>query len=478
MNESGLTANDIHSVEMIGEGSRIPAVIELSQEVFGQERGSRTLNSAEACARGCSLMAAMILPHFHVASFQIEECNPYPVDVSWSLLDNSMKTKTLFPGKSNYPSVKSMTFDKRKEPMQVAVSYNQPELLVEGIPHFLSRYQIDVPEPKHEKFGLKLRVKVDQNCIPGLDTAELVEEYQEEKKIPVKAAPPPKTEKKEGEEDAKEEKQEAPEQTFETKLVTKTQSTQINFKWEQHGLSNSQIEELKKVEDGQYEWDNKILALKEMKNNLESYVYEQRNSLDTYGDKAPYIKESEKPYIQTLNDTESWLYGDGENATKEQYEDKLTQLRTVGEVIHVRYVFHDLYSAKKERLSQFLQESLSQATSIPDDSHITKEEKEALIKLLMETQEWFNNTTQAQDALPKNEDPVCDINEFDTKLQAAEALAHKTLNKPKPKPKTPPKEEKKEGEEDAKMEEPSEESAPKPEGEANSEQQDVEMEQK
>ena len=70
----------------------------------------------------------------------------------------------------------------------------------------------------------------------------------------------------------------------------------------------------------------------------------------------------------------------------------------------------------------------------------------------METQEWFNNTTQAQDALPKNEDPVCDINEFDTKLQAAEALAHKTLNKPKPKPKTPPKEEKKEGEEDAKME--------------------------
>lgn len=206
MNESGLTANDIHSVEMIGEGSRIPAVIELSQEVFGQERGSRTLNSAEACARGCSLMAAMILPHFHVASFQIEECNPYPVDVSWSLLDNSMKTKTLFPGKSNYPSVKSMTFDKRKEPMQVAVSYNQPELLVEGIPHFLSRYQIDVPEPKHEKFGLKLRVKVDQNCIPGLDTAELVEEYQEEKKIPVKAAPPPKTEKKEGEEDAKEEK--------------------------------------------------------------------------------------------------------------------------------------------------------------------------------------------------------------------------------------------------------------------------------
>ena len=34
LQESGLTTNDIHSVEMVGEGSRIPAVIELAKEVF------------------------------------------------------------------------------------------------------------------------------------------------------------------------------------------------------------------------------------------------------------------------------------------------------------------------------------------------------------------------------------------------------------------------------------------------------------
>ena len=62
-------------------------------------------------ARGCSLTAAMILPHFHVSNFQIEECNNMPVDVSWSIHDNKMKTKTLFPIKNNFPSIKSMTFD-------------------------------------------------------------------------------------------------------------------------------------------------------------------------------------------------------------------------------------------------------------------------------------------------------------------------------------------------------------------------------
>lgn len=40
---------------------------------------------------------------------------------------------------------------------------------------------------------------MDQNQIPSLDTAELIEEYKEEKKIPVKPAPAPVKEAKEGE---------------------------------------------------------------------------------------------------------------------------------------------------------------------------------------------------------------------------------------------------------------------------------------
>ena len=143
----------------------------------------------------------MILPHFHTSNFEVEESNSIPIDISWSLSEaGQTKSKNLFPLKSNFPTVKSMTFDNRVEPMNLSIFYPEatPELCI-GIPNHLARYQIEVPKPQHEKFSLKLRIKLDQNEIPSLDTAELIEEYKEEKKIPIKAAPVPVKEVKEGE---------------------------------------------------------------------------------------------------------------------------------------------------------------------------------------------------------------------------------------------------------------------------------------
>lgn len=52
---SGIKKEDIHSIEMVGEGTRIPIIQETSKSVFGQDRVCRTLNSSEAVARGCAL---------------------------------------------------------------------------------------------------------------------------------------------------------------------------------------------------------------------------------------------------------------------------------------------------------------------------------------------------------------------------------------------------------------------------------------
>jgi hypothetical protein len=41
-----------------------------------------------------------------------------------------------------------------------------------------------------------------------------------------------------------------------------------------------------------YKDDLKIVELKEMKNQLETYVYDNRAYLDTYGDRAVYLEES------------------------------------------------------------------------------------------------------------------------------------------------------------------------------------------
>ena len=57
---------NIHNIEMVGGGTRIPAFIQIIKQTFGIDP-SRTLNSSESVARGCALMAAIKSPLFRVA---------------------------------------------------------------------------------------------------------------------------------------------------------------------------------------------------------------------------------------------------------------------------------------------------------------------------------------------------------------------------------------------------------------------------
>ena len=68
---------------MVGEASRIPIIIERCKEVFGVEQVSRTLNSLDCVARGCSLQAAMLSPLFKVADYEVQEFNSLPVSISY-----------------------------------------------------------------------------------------------------------------------------------------------------------------------------------------------------------------------------------------------------------------------------------------------------------------------------------------------------------------------------------------------------------
>eukprot|EP00829_Urostomides_striatus_P021897 TRINITY_DN998_c0_g2_i1.p1 TRINITY_DN998_c0_g2~~TRINITY_DN998_c0_g2_i1.p1 ORF type:complete len:383 (+),score=49.85 TRINITY_DN998_c0_g2_i1:52-1200(+) len=59
MAESKLKNEDIHSIELVGEASRIPIVIESVQKCIGAPT-SRTMNSADCIARGCAIQLSLI----------------------------------------------------------------------------------------------------------------------------------------------------------------------------------------------------------------------------------------------------------------------------------------------------------------------------------------------------------------------------------------------------------------------------------
>ena len=71
LSEAGLTVDNIHAVEVIGSGSRVPAIIRILTEFFGKEP-RRTMNASECVAKGCALQCAILSPTFKVREFQVK----------------------------------------------------------------------------------------------------------------------------------------------------------------------------------------------------------------------------------------------------------------------------------------------------------------------------------------------------------------------------------------------------------------------
>lgn len=71
LSEAGLAAGDIYAVEVVGSGSRVPAIMKILTEFFGKEP-RRTMNASECVAKGCALECAILSPTFKVREFQVK----------------------------------------------------------------------------------------------------------------------------------------------------------------------------------------------------------------------------------------------------------------------------------------------------------------------------------------------------------------------------------------------------------------------
>jgi heat shock protein 4 len=67
-------------IELIGGGTRIPAVIRAISEVFATEP-SRTINSSECVAKGAALISAMNSSIFKVQPYSYFTISPYSIQL-------------------------------------------------------------------------------------------------------------------------------------------------------------------------------------------------------------------------------------------------------------------------------------------------------------------------------------------------------------------------------------------------------------
>ena len=421
MSESGMTPPDIKAVELVGNASRMPFIPTQLQTFFGMEC-SRTLNASECVARGCALQGAMLSPQFKVRDFEVVDSFPFPVSFYWQGDEGEQKEMELFERNNTVPSLKAMTFF-RNETFGVQAKYTTPTLLPPNAELAIGAFEIG-PVPKCKdpegKTKLKVKVRLNLNGLVDVESTQAIEEVDEEITVP---APEPK----EGEEPAEGEPMET------TKIVKKIIKTDVPVSSVAGGLPAAVLEQFITEEFEMALQDRVMEETKERKNAVEEYVYSMRSkvsgALSAYAEPA-----TAEAFGKLLNDTEDWLYDDGEDETKGVYVAKLAELKAMGDPMELRAAEENARPGAAASLTATAVAIAGQAAPDAAHDHIDGADLESIMAEVKKATEWLSEKQGLQAAQSKSADPMLLSADIAKKEEALKRFATPILARPKPAP--------------------------------------------
>ncbi|KAK1883285.1 Heat shock 70 kDa protein 4 [Dissostichus eleginoides] len=469
MEQTKLKKEDIYAVEIVGGASRMPAIKERIGKFFGKEL-STTLNADEAVARGCALQCAILSPAFKVREFSITDVVPYSISLKWnSAAEEGLSDCEVFPKNHAAPFSKVLTFF-RKEPFTLEGYYNNKKELPcpnSAIGQFLVKNV--VPQASGESAKVKVKVRVNIHGMFSVSSASLVEVIKvpegeesmendqtvneeenkmqmdhEDQKLPTGDSEDKKTEAEEMEttEDDKQGKNQPP-QAKKPKVKTKTVELPIENKlhWQ---LSNDVLNLCVENEGKMIMQDKLEKERNDAKNYVEEYVYEMRDKL--HGILEKFVNEADRDtFSLKLEDTETWLYEDGEDQQKQVYIDKLGDLKQMGQPICERYMEANERPKAFEELGRQIQVYMKivEAYKAKDElyDHLDELEVTRVDKQVKDAMVWMSSKMNQQNNQDLTLDPVVKIGEIHAKIKELYSACNPVLSKPKPKVE-PPKEEK------------------------------------
>jgi heat shock protein 4 len=349
LEEAGIKVDQVDSVELIGGTTRIPKIKEILAEYFGNKLAT-TLNQDEAVARGCAFQCAILSPVFRVREFTVQDINTHPIEISWdaSQLPDPKKGEKhvtqmeAFAKNCSVPNGKKLTFTRllrAKELGKAGVtnfkakaSYGPDAVLptgtvadigeftIEGIKKYPSCDVKDGEKILYSKGTVQVAARLDGNGLVTLDSAYQIEEDI----VPVE-------EKKDDNSPDAEQVDNKPK----TKKVTRKH--QLTVTAATAGASTAVLNAWLAAEGDMAANDRLVVDTAEKRNALEEYVYDTRSKLTEQW--SEFIVEEERDaFITQLNEMEDWLYGEGEEAQKSVYIEKLVELRKIGDPVHTRYI--------------------------------------------------------------------------------------------------------------------------------------------
>mmetsp|Transcript_27864 Transcript_27864/g.84105 ORF Transcript_27864/g.84105 Transcript_27864/m.84105 type:complete len:794 (+) Transcript_27864:157-2538(+) len=425
---SGLTVSSIDAVEICGGASRVPWVKEMCSKAFGGKELSTTMNADECVARGCALQAAMLSPFYKVREFKVEDTAPFPVSLGWKSIPTAggeaqvapdERSAVIFPGNSLMNLLKVMTFF-RKEPFELKAAYADDKAFPPGVEKDLGSYAVQLPAQASEK-KVKVRAALTLHGTFAILGAQMLEEEPEGAEDGGDVPMP----------DAEEEKKSTGEKRAADAAKRKRKFKRTDLTVTPcgcPGMTAAEVQKLRASEETMIAEMNEIVETNMRKNDLESYILTMRSSIAEGGKYGAYIKDADRAvFSDQLEKAEDWLY-DHLDDGKQVFEDKLAELKVLGDPAERRYREE---SRRPELISSLAEAAAAiKATAQKPGTkhkHVEKERLRSLEKACDDAKAWLDDLKAKQARLSKTEDPVLDCASIEARHEELSRLADAIL---------------------------------------------------
>jgi len=350
------------------------------------------------------------------------------VVVAWKSMndpeDSKVTNMEIFPKGYQLPKLKTRNVTINRvdaKPFELAVQYGESPEVSKGnelicvcqVPKILK----DNEMTRDVKVVVKL--KADPQGLINVSEVEYQEEKEEMVEVPIveekkaeekkpeekKEVKPNGTEAKEGEGENKEDDQMKAETTSEQpktkmelrKLVVSTKVTHVLLT--PNELNDDQIYQYKKLEDEMAKQDDLVLATASAKNDLETYVYTATENLD--GIWKEWIQQpSERQAVEEMaGQITMWLYDEGSDVSKVEYDAKMKAFKDVTGVIGGRL---EEKIRKEEEEKRAKEEAIRKAKEEAEKK--IKEEAERKAKEEAEAKAKLEEEKKAKEAAAKQQE--------------------------------------------------------------------------
>lgn len=390
-----LEAHQIDSVELVGGSTRIPAIKDHLMRIFGREL-STSLNQDEAIARGCALQCALQSPVFKVREFSIQDITGLGVKYTWEPMPDTPEDfeYEVFPVGHHMPSTKMLSF-KRPLPFNLSTVYSSTNTVFGT--YTISALSDDTVVDLTTS-TIKVKTRVNPSGIFSIEGASVVVDQAESGVAPIVLA------------------------------VTAQNGS----------LPRKDVEAKAEAEAQMHSADKLVADTSDSKNALEEYLYDIRSKVEGAFEK--FASEEEKTKLfKKVSETEDWLYGEGEDATKSVYISRLHDLKVIGGPVTDRAREYETIPQAESVLRQTIDEYMKFTTSTDERyAHIDAADRSKIAAECAKKQKWIDETMAKQAARPLYQSLIVTSSQIIEEKNRLITVCFPIMNKPKPKTESTP----------------------------------------